>query len=192
MENNPKTNITLIERNSNGVLNELLDYNIHFGITTNEVTHKNINCVKLMSRSLSIVYSEKHKFQKYNAISITDFDGETLIQSIRGSQLNEIINKEIAKNQVSIGSTINVEALETALELVRHNIGIAILPTPYVRNLNEDYILYYELDGYEYLKNDMNIIFHKNRYLPQAVHDFIDKAHNSKLLVCQQNIRQFL
>lgn len=176
MENNPKINITLIERNSNGVLNELLDYNIHFGITTNEVSHENIHCVKLMSRSLAIVYSEKHKFQKYDAISITDFDGETLIQSIRGSQLNEIINKEIAKNQVNIGSTINVEALETALELVRHNIGIAILPTPYVRNLNEDYILYYELDEYEYLKNDMNIIYHKDRVLPQAVYDYINKV----------------
>lgn len=176
IESNPKMNITLIERNSNGVLEELLDYNIHFGITTNEVTHESIKCVKLMSRSLSIVYNNKHKFSKNSTVDISDFEGETLIQSIRGSQLNEIINKEISKNQVNIGNTINVEALETALELVRHNIGIAILPTPYVRNLNEDHILYYELDEYEYLTNDMNIIFHKDRVLPQAVYDYINKV----------------
>lgn len=176
IKSNPKMNITLIERNSNGVLEELLDYNIHFGITTNEVAHENIECVKLMSRTLSIVYNQEHDFNNKKNVDIKNFEGETLIQSIRGSQLNEIINKEISKNQVNIGNTINVEALETALELVRHNIGIAILPTPYVRNLNEDHILYYELDEYEYLKNDMNIIYHKGRVLPQAVYDYINKV----------------
>lgn len=180
IESYPKMNITLIERNSNGVLNELLDYNIHFGITTNEVNHENIECVKLMSRTLSIVYNCDHNFKSKDNINLTDFEGETLIQSVRGSQLYGIVNREISKNQVNLGSTINVEALETALELVRHNIGIALLPTPYVRNLDDNKIFYQELHEYEYFKNDLNIIYHKNRYLPEAVYDYINKVSRNR------------
>ena len=174
LSKNPKMNITLIERNSTEVLNELLNFNIHFGITTNEVNHENVNCVKLMSRSLSVVFNSNHKFKDKDKVDITDFDGETLIQSIRGSQLYEIVNREVAKNHVNLESAIKVEALDTALELVKYNVGIAILPTPYVKNLNDNNIMYSELDEYEYLKNDMNIIYHKNRFLPQAVHEYIE------------------
>lgn len=189
IKSNPKMNITLIERNSNGVLEELLDYNIHFGITTNEVAHENIECVKLMSRTLSIVYNQEHDFNNKKNIDIKDFEGETLIQSIRGSQLYGIVNREIAKNQINLGSTINVESLETALELVRHNIGVALLPTPYVRNLNDEQILYFELDDYEYFKNDMNIIYHKNRYLPEAVLKYIREVSEDEKWFNKKTVR---
>lgn len=189
IKSNPKMNITLIERNSNGVLEELLDYNIHFGITTNEVAHENIECVKLMSRTLSIVYNQEHDINNKKNIDIKDFEGETLIQSIRGSQLYGIVNREIAKNQINLGSTINVESLETALELVRHNIGVALLPTPYVRNLNDEQILYFELDDYEYFKNDMNIIYHKNRYLPEAVLKYIREVSEDEKWFNKKTVR---
>lgn len=189
IKSNPKMNITLIERNSNGVLEELLDYNIHFGITTNEVAHENIECVKLMSRTLSIVYNQEHNFNNKKNVDIKNFEGETLIQSIRGSQLYGIVNREIAKNQINLGSTINVESLETALELVRHNIGVALLPTPYVRNLNDEQILYFELDNYEYFKNDMNIIYHKNRYLPEAVLKYIREVSEDEKWFNKKTVR---
>lgn len=189
IKSNPKMNITLIERNSNGVLEELLDYNIHFGITTNEVAHENIECVKLMSRTLSIVYNQEHNFNNKKNVDIKNFEGETLIQSIRGSQLYGIVNREIAKNQINLGSTINVESLETALELVRHNIGVALLPTPYVRNLNDEQILYFELDDYEYFKNDMNIIYHKNRYLPEAVLKYIREVSEDEKWFNKKTVR---
>ena len=189
IKRNPKMNITLIERNSNGVLEELLDYNIHFGITTNEVAHENIECVKLMSRTLSIVYNQEHNFNNKKNVDIKNFEGETLIQSIRGSQLYGIVNREIAKNQINLGSTINVESLETALELVRHNIGVALLPTPYVRNLNDEQILYFELDDYEYFKNDMNIIYHKNRYLPEAVLKYIREVSEDEKWFNKKTVR---
>lgn len=187
IESYPKMNITIIERNSNGILNELLNYNIHFGITTNEVSHENIKCVKLMSRTLSIVYNQNHKFRDKKHIDLDDFKGETFIQSIRGSQLYGIVNREISKNQINLGATINVESLETALELVRHNIGIALLPTTYVQDLSDEKILYFELDEYEYFKNDMNIIYHKNRYLPEAILNYIKKVSEDESWFTEKN-----
>lgn len=70
--------------------------------------------------------------------------------------------------------------MDTALELVKHNIGIAILPTPYVKNLKDSHIMYNELSDYEYLKNDMNFIYLKNRFLPSAVHEYINSVINLK------------
>ena len=55
--------------------------------------------------------------------------------------------------------------------------------------ISDEKILYFELDGYEYFKNDMNIIYHKNRYLPEAILNYIKKVSEDENWFKEKTIR---
>lgn len=173
LKRNPEMDISIIERNSNNILEELLNYNIHFGVTTNKVDHSHVESVKLLSQNFSVVFHRNHFFNELDDINIKDFENLTLVQSMPGYQLYELISDKIELNHVNLANTFRVETLESALEIIRHNLGVTLIPSSYARNLNDDDIRVFHLKEDKNNILDINLIYNKNRYLSQPIYDFI-------------------
>ena len=173
LQQNPTKNISVIERNSNEVLEELLNYNIHFGITTNTISHKDVESLKLFNQSVSVIFHKNHAFNTLNNIDIKNFEGETLIQSMPGYQLYELITEKIVKNEITLTNELSVETLETAIELVSYNLGVALIPSSYTQNLNDESIGVVHLN--EGNNININLIYKRDRYLSPPIYEFIKK-----------------
>src|SRR5699024_1837328 len=173
LQQNPAKNISVIERNSNEVLEELLNYNIHFGITTNTISHKEVESLKLFNQSVSIIFHKNHAFNTLDNIDIKNFEGETLIQSMPGYQLYELITDKIVRNEITLTNELSVETLETAIELVSYNLGVALIPSSYTQNLNDESIRVVHLN--EGNNININLIYKRDRYLSPPIYEFIKK-----------------
>src|SRR5699024_120852 len=139
----------------------LLNYNIHFGFTANSVRHNDVETVRILSQKVSVIFHKDHPFTHLDTVDIKDVGGQTLIQSIPGYQLYNITKEKMDLNDVVIANTISVETLESTLEMIRHNLGVALIPSSYTQNLIDPNINILHLHEENNSDININLIYNK-------------------------------
>ncbi|MFM1655391.1 LysR family transcriptional regulator [Brevibacillus sp. B_LB10_24] len=172
----PSMNIKLIEvLSGNAVKESLRKYQTHLLITNQYIDEEDIESVPLYNEKLVLVLHRDHPLARKEFIHIKELEREPFIISTEGFQTREDILTAFALEQVTPNIKFEIERFETALTLVRENLGITIIPENYVSESTDVSVVRKTIDS-PALERTIYLTFMKNRYLAPAVESFMEEV----------------
>ncbi|TPG68003.1 LysR family transcriptional regulator [Brevibacillus laterosporus] len=171
----PTINIKLIEVLSGKAVKESLrKYDTHLLITNQYIDEADIESFPLYDERLVLVLHRDHPLaQKKESILLKELEREPFIISTEGFQTREDILTAFTLEQMTPKIKFEIERFETALTLVRENLGITIIPENYLSEPMDASIVQKTIDS-SALERTVYLTFMKNRYLAPAVQTFLE------------------
>ncbi|MCR8940367.1 LysR family transcriptional regulator [Brevibacillus laterosporus] len=171
----PSINIKLIEVLSGKAVKESLrKYDTHLLITNQYINEADIESFPLYDERLVLVLHRDHPLtQKKESILLKELEREPFIISTEGFQTREDILTAFTLEQMTPKIKFEIERFETALTLVRENLGITIIPENYLSEPMDASIVQKTIDS-SALERTVYLTFMKNRYLAPAVQTFLE------------------
>ncbi|QOT00385.1 LysR family transcriptional regulator [Brevibacterium sp. JNUCC-42] len=171
----PSINIKLIEVLSGKAVKESLrKYDTHLLITNQYINEADIESFPLYDERLVLVLHRDHPLaQKKESILLKELEREPFIISTEGFQTREDILTAFTLEQMTPNIKFEIERFETALTLVRENLGITIIPENYLSEPTDASIVRKTIDS-SALERTVYLTFMKNRYLAPAVQTFLE------------------
>lgn len=169
----PAMNIKLIEVLSGKAVKESLrKYHTHLQVTNQYIHEEDIETLPLYHERLVLVLHKDHRLAGSESITIKELENEPFIISTEGFQTREDILHAFGIEQATPTIKFEIERFETALTLVRENLGMTIIPENYLGELNDSYLVRKTIDSAA-LERTVYLAFMKNRYLAPAVQTFL-------------------
>lgn len=155
----------------------LNNYNIHFGITSNKITSKCIYTKKIYEDELVLITSIHHPLNKIKTINLSSLKGESLILYRPGYQITKKINHACSIAGFEPSGLFEVDTVGAALGLVKENLAAAIVPKSYLKNAaHQEFHSIKLLNPTPIL--EVFISYHKQRFLTPAAKYLISVIKN--------------
>ncbi|MED1797216.1 LysR family transcriptional regulator [Brevibacillus porteri] len=172
----PSINIKLIEVLSGKAVKESLrKYHTHLLITNQFIDEEDIESFPLYDERLMLVLHKDHPLAEKELIRLKDLANEPFIISTEGFQTREDILTAFLFEQVNPQIKFEIERFETALTLVRENLGVTIIPENYLSGSTDASLVRKTLDS-PALERTVYLAYLKNRYLAPAVQAFLEEV----------------
>ncbi|KOS68532.1 LysR family transcriptional regulator [Lysinibacillus contaminans] len=169
----PKMKFHLVDiLGSERVKNSLRSYKTHLIITNQLMDEEDLEVKCLYEERLVAVLPMNHPLAVKDKLTMADICKEPFIISKEGFQTREDILNAFEKAGMDINIQFEIERLETAISLVRENLGVAILPEKYLQGPTAYAIVHKEIDS-PYLRRNVYLVFMKNRHLPSAIRQLL-------------------
>ncbi|KMY48812.1 LysR family transcriptional regulator [Peribacillus loiseleuriae] len=170
----PTINIKLIEvLSGKAVKDSLRKYHTHLIITNQYIREEDFESFPLYNERLVLVMHRNHLLAQKESIHLKELEGEPFIISKEGFQTREDILTAFKLEQAAPKIKFEIERFETALSLVRENLGITIIPEHYLSGPKDDSIVHKIIDS-KALERTVYLTFMRNRYLAPSVRTFLE------------------
>ncbi|MFC5589343.1 LysR family transcriptional regulator [Sporosarcina soli] len=156
----------------NDVKNSLRNYKTHAILTNQLIREADIETIPLYNEKLVLVHHESHPLVNMEAITLKDVIKEPFILSTEGFQTREDILHAFELENVRPNIKYEIERFETALSLVRENLGITIIPENYLQGPH-DTLIRSRTIAPTALERTVYLTYMKNRYLSPAIRSFL-------------------
>ncbi|MFF2529120.1 LysR family transcriptional regulator [Brevibacillus sp. DP1.3A] len=172
----PSINIKLIEVLSGKAVKESLrKYHTHLLITNQFIDEEDIELFPLYDERLMLVLHKDHPLAQKESVRLKDLASEPFIISTEGFQTREDILTAFSFEQVNPQIKFEIERFETALTLVRENLGVTIIPENYLSGSTDASLVRKTIDS-PALERTVYLAYMKNRYLSPAVQAFLEEV----------------
>ncbi|KMZ40058.1 MULTISPECIES: LysR family transcriptional regulator [Bacillales] len=172
----PSINIKLIEVLSGKAVKESLrKYHTHLLITNQFIDEDDIESFPLYDERLMLVLHKDHALAEKESVRLKDLANEPFIISTEGFQTREDILTAFSFEQVNPQIKFEIERFETALTLVRENLGVTIIPENYLSGSTDASLVRKTIDS-PALERTVYLAYMKNRYLSPAVQAFLEEV----------------
>ncbi|MED1725717.1 LysR family transcriptional regulator [Brevibacillus parabrevis] len=172
-EHFPSMNIKLIEvLSGQAVKDSLRKYQTHLLITNQSIQEDDLETIPLYVENLVLVLHRSHPLAQQESVSLKEVVAEPFIISTEGFQTRENILSAFAMEDVEPRIKFEIERFETALSLIRENLGITIIPENYLAGVSDPSIVRKKIDS-SFLQRTVFLAYLKNRYLTPAVRAFL-------------------
>ncbi|MFS0557968.1 LysR family transcriptional regulator [Brevibacillus sp. 179-C9.3 HS] len=172
----PSINIKLIEVLSGKAVKESLrKYHTHLLITNQSIAEEDIESFPLYHERLMLVLHKDHPLAEKATVRLEDLAREPFIISTEGFQTREDILKAFSLEHVSPLIKFEIERFETALTLVRENLGVTIIPENYLSGSTDATLVRKTIES-PALERTVYLAYMKNRYLSPAVQAFLEEV----------------
>jgi len=157
---------------SKRVKKSLKSYKTHLIITNQIMDDEDLEVKNLYEERLVAVLPLDHPLAKKEKLTIADLSNEPFIIGSEGFQTRRDILDAFEKAEKNINIQFEIERFETAVSLVRENLGITILPENYLKGPTAKTIVQKEIDCPN-LRRNVYVVYLKNRHLPFAIRQLI-------------------
>lgn len=157
---------------SKRVKKSLKSYKTHLIITNQLMDDPELEVQTLYEERLVAVLPLHHPLAKKDKISITDISEEPFIISTEGFQTRRDILNTFEQAGKNIHIQFEIERFETAVSLVRENLGVTILPENYLQGPTAKTIVKKEIEGAN-LSRNVYLVYLKKRHLPLAIRQLL-------------------
>ncbi|MFF0825430.1 LysR family transcriptional regulator [Brevibacillus sp. NPDC003359] len=172
----PSIHIKLIEVLSGKAVKESLrKYHTHLLITNQFIDEEDIESFPLYDERLMLVLHKDHPLAKKESVRLKDLESEPFIISTEGFQTREDILTAFSLEQVNPHIKFEIERFETALTLVRENLGVTIIPENYLSGSTDASLVRKTIES-PALERTVYLAYMKNRYLAPAVQAFLEEV----------------
>lgn len=167
--NYPQMTIHLVDiLGSKRVKKSLKGYKTHVIITNQRMDDEELEVQSLYEERLVAVLPLNHPLAEKDRLTIADLCNEPFIISTEGFQTRLDILSAFEQVGLKMNIQYEIERFETAVSLVRENLGITILPENYLQGPTAKTIVQKEIDGPN-LRRNVYLVSLKNRHLPLAI-----------------------
>jgi len=153
---------------SKRVKKSLKSYKTHVIITNQRMDDDELEVQSLYEERLVAVLPLNHPLAEKDRLTFADLCNEPFIISTEGFQTRLDILSAFEQANVKMNIQYEIERFETAVSLVRENLGITILPENYLQGPTAKTIVQKEIDGSN-LRRNVYLVSLKNRHLPLAI-----------------------
>lgn len=153
---------------SKRVKKSLKSYKTHVIITNQRMDDDELEVQSLYKERLVAVLPLNHPLAEKDRLTFADLCNEPFIISTEGFQTRLDILSAFERANVKMNIQYEIERFETAVSLVRENLGITILPENYLQGPTAKTIVQKEIDGPN-LQRNVYLVSLKNRHLPLAI-----------------------
>lgn len=160
------------------VKESLRKYHTHLLITNQCIEEEDIESLPLYEEKLVLVLHRDHPLAQKKSIHIKDLEQESFIISTEGFQTRADILRAFSLEQAAPTIKFEIERFETALTLVRENLGITIIPENYVSEPTDASIVRKTIHS-PALERTIYVAYMKNRYLAPAVQTFLEETRRN-------------
>lgn len=162
---------------SRRVINSLSSYKTHLVITNQLMPEEDLAVKCLYQERLVAVLPLNHPLATKEILSVEDICDEPFIISKEGFQTRQDIINTFEKAGKRVDIKFEIERFETAVSLVRENLGITILPENYLQGPTAETIVQKEIDC-PILQRNVYLVYMKNRHLPIAIRHLLQHIEN--------------
>ncbi|MEX3744006.1 MULTISPECIES: LysR family transcriptional regulator [Lysinibacillus] len=157
---------------SKRVKKSLKSYKTHLIITNQIMNDEELEVKSLYEERLVAVLPLNHPLAEKDKLTIGDLSDEPFIIGTEGFQTRRDILDAFDKAEKNINIQFEIERFETAVSLVRENLGITILPENYLKGPTAKTIVQKEIDCPN-LRRNVYVVYLKNRHLPVAIRQLL-------------------
>ena len=120
--------LRLIDVAANEVAETVAQGEADFGVCSIPLVEPNTVFEPLFEEKIVLTTPRKHRLTRYDTVSWSQLQGETLIVPARGTGNRLLIDEAMAQARLQLTWTIEVQRSNTAVELVSEGCGVALLP----------------------------------------------------------------
>lgn len=135
LKESPNVSIIIDSRPHTEVVSLIASRQQDVAVAVLPVAHPAVNVIELGTFEAVCVVPESSKLAKMAGIKPTDLNGQSLITSSHGSQLQLMTDRLIEQHGVQVERRINVRTQESACILVSQGLGVAIIASPLPRHV---------------------------------------------------------
>ncbi len=157
---------------SKRVKKSLKSYKTHLIITNQLMDDPELEVKTLYEERLVAVLPLHHPLAKKEKVTISDISEEPFIISTEGFQTRRDILNTFEQAGKNIHIQFEIERFETAVSLVRENLGVTILPENYLQGPTAKTIVKKEIEGAN-LSRNVYLVYLKKRHLPLAIRQLL-------------------
>jgi DNA-binding transcriptional LysR family regulator len=176
----PKVKVEVHRGVASRIPKEVTSREVELGIVSFTPTEQSIKAIPVMTDSLIVIVSQKHRLAQEESVSINDLGGEVLIAHNAQSPYRQSVIAAFEKYKTPMNIAIEVPTLEAIKRLVEANAGVALVP----KLTAEAEIASGRLAALKVkelkLERKLNIIYRKNSVLSHAANAFIEMAKNQR------------
>lgn len=168
----PDLKINAIISNSSTIENHILDNTIDLGLIETQPEHEDIQAVPFMKDSLCAIVGCSHPLAKESSVTLSDLAQYPFLMREKGSAGREILDSYFSIQQLNVRPAWESSSTQAIVKGVAEGLGVAVLPYLLVeKDIQEKTVRM--LPFTRPLSRDLNIIYHKSKYLTPNMKAFL-------------------
>ena len=168
----PDLKINAIISNSSTIENHILDNTIDLGLIETQPEHEDIQAIPFMKDSLCAIVGCSHPLAKESSVTLSDLAQYPFLMREKGSAGREILDSYFSIQQLNVRPAWESSSTQAIVKGVAEGLGVAVLPYLLVeKDIQEKTVRM--LPFTRPLSRDLNIIYHKSKYLTPNMKAFL-------------------
>ncbi|MBS4535196.1 LysR family transcriptional regulator [Clostridium sp. D2Q-14] len=171
----PNITLNILHNNSKGVINDIMDNRIDFGIVGAKYNNRHLKYIELIEDNLILIAPKNNNLSNSKKLTIDLVRKENMILRHQGSGSRLLLEKALHDINDSIKSfnvVITTESNETIKKFVELGIGVSFISELAVKKELENDVF----KGYNIPELNLNrkfyFVYHENRYLSPLAETF--------------------
>lgn len=170
----PEADVRVTISNTSDVEAMILSSQIDLAIVEGQVESDELNCIKVDTDELFLVVGRKHPFYEKPDITLEMLNGQSLISREAGSADRNQFEQFLKERNIHMVRKWSCSNVQNILYAVMEGKGIGILSNLLIeKELQQGSLRALKLEQI-HMKRDLKLIYHKNKYLSDAMRQFID------------------
>lgn len=173
----PNVTVDMIHNNSKGVINDIMNNAIDFGIVGAKYNNRYLEYIELVEDELILVTPNNNRFPNTKNVSLEDIKKENIILRRQGSGSRLLLEKSLIDIKDSIKSfniIATTENNETIKKFIELEVGVSFMSKLAVKDeLEKGIFKGYRIEDLN-LDRKFYFVYHKNRHLSPLAQTFKD------------------
>ena len=168
----PDLRVEVSVRQSAYIEQSILDSSIDIGLIENTPEDPDLKCIPFMEDSLCAIASPGHPLTSLEKVSLAQMAEYPFLMREKGSAGREILDACFSLAHLSVRPLWESASTQAIVRAVSERLGVAVLPYLLVKKEIEQGTVQ-QLRLEHPLDRNLNIIFHKNKFLTENMNAFI-------------------
>lgn len=160
--------------NTSEIVKMIHENEIDLGIVEGPIHSDNIEVKYFLDDELYLICSKDHNWAKKKIINKDDLSLENIIIREVGSGTREVFENTLKAHNIEYNIKLELNSTEAIKRAVEANLGVSVISKLAIKKeLKSSRLVKVEIDGVKFLRQ-LNIIYHKDKYLSELCKKFID------------------
>ncbi len=169
----PKLHLEAIISKSSDIEQHILNNSIDIGLIETQPEHPELTFIPFMEDTMCAIVPCHHPLTRQTDVSLSQLAEYPFLMREHGSAGREILDAALSLQKISVRPVWESSSTQAIVRGVSEGIGVAVLPYLLVeRDIREELVAMVPLT--EPIRRNLNIIYHKSKYLTPNMLAFID------------------
>ena len=158
---------------SSSVEDDLIHSSIDLGLIETQPSHPDLRAVPFMKDSMCAIVPPDHPLISSESVSLAELARFPFLMREKGSAGRELLDAGFSLHQISVRPRWESTSTQAIVKAVAEGLGVAVLPCLLVKkDIEEGTVRQIPLE--QPIERDLNIIYHKSKFLTDNMKSFID------------------
>lgn len=171
----PNIELSILGMRAGKIERGLVENELDLGITFLPTDDEEMASIPLYSEELTLVVPLNHPLAHIKELELKELDHIPMILLPQNYYLRKFIDTYCTELGIRLEPILEMTTLESLIQMVSEEVGVTILPAPYVDFIRNDHIVQVRLIN-PTLKRKIGFIYRKEKFMCTATKTFINQV----------------